>query len=227
MWTKGSTADISLLTYFTLLWLTAHWELKQEQPTHFQGGLAGGTIQTFYIYAWTLFWVFVSCAGGVSLCRYMLLDQEVAILSINLKGSTLSTVIIYFLIEGILCSTHYIKRHIVVNVLICHSSLNCNDICQLTLQVFSIAWLFMSMWNINVWSKNCRACMPHCSKRLSSNLWWLTTQEGCKSTSYFGDSFEIRYMWYVVANVSMLVRCRMCGSFFDGCSCDNTCLSCC
>ena len=105
----------------------------------FSRGLTGGTIQTFYIYVWTLFWVFVSCAGGVSLCRYMLLDQEVAILSINLKGSTVSTVIIYFIIECILCSPDYIKRHIVINVMFCHSSLNCNDICQLTLQVFSIA----------------------------------------------------------------------------------------
>ena len=65
------------------------------------------------------------------------LDQEVAILNINLKGSTVSTVIIYFLIEGILCSTDYTTRHIVINVMSCHSSLNCNDICQLTLQVFS------------------------------------------------------------------------------------------
>ena len=78
--------------------------------------------------------------------------------------------------------------------MICHSSLNCNDICQLTLQVFSNVCLFMSMWNNNLWSKNCRECMPRCSKRLFSNMWWLTSQEGYKSMSYFGESFEIRYM---------------------------------
>ena len=33
-----------------------------------RGGVIGGIIQMFYIYAWMLFWVFVFCVDVVSLC---------------------------------------------------------------------------------------------------------------------------------------------------------------